>query len=596
MLAPDSRVVLLEQLAPPPGSRFDAAAATTFTLDLTATLIPALAFTSYSYSGSSADPIALLEAIRATGDRLDVFCQGGNIAAPSHVPDLLAFLEPLVHEVKRPRGGLFHPKIWFVRYVDDAGKASYRLFVLTRNLSNDRSWDLAVRLDSASLSDEEHEANAPLADLLASLPARTIRELAPERVERINQLAGEARRIEWQWPDTVRHLGFHFLDWDRPMPDLPPGRRLVVSPFINDAGLALLDPRGATTVLSRAVELEKLSPEVAERLDAYVIDSMAVVTETDETNLGGDLHAKMFVVEPTAKWASAHVFIGSANATDAAFQRNVEFMVELHGHRDHLGIDAFLGDTAPFRVLLEPYRATGGAAPDPDEDERRQVESALREIAEIEHQVAVIDRKGEASAATGLEVRVSARKPYPLRAGWQVSVRLMTKAGNSIVAAEGEALDGTFSGIATADVTPFLVVQITTDSGLDVACVIAAELINPPDDRLDHILARQIDTPDKFLRFLYLLLSLGNPHLLAQLAGSAGGDGSGFGIAQSGGPGILELVLRALSERPAALGDLDRLVQRLQSTEQGREVLPGGFDAFWATVREAQQLLGGARA
>lgn len=594
MLAPDSRVVLLEQLAPPPGSRFDAAVATTFTLDLTATLIPALAFTSYSYSGSAADPIALLEAIRATGDRLDVFCQGGNIAAPSHVPDLLAFLEPLVHEVKRPRGGLFHPKIWFVRYVDDAGKASYRLLVLTRNLTNDRSWDLAVRLDSVSLGESEQDTNAPLADLLASLPTRTIRELAPERAERISQLAGEARRIEWQWPDTVRHLGFHFLDGNRPMPDLPPGRRLVVSPFINDAGLALLDPNGATTVLSRAAELERLSPGVAERLDAYVIDSMAVVTETDETNLAGDLHAKMFVVEPTAKWRSAHVFIGSANATDAALQRNVEFIIELHGHRDHLGIDSFLGETAPFRVLLEPYRATGGAALDPDEDERRKVENALREIAEIEHHLAVADKGREASEAESHEVRVSARKPYPLRTGWRASVRLMTKAGNSLVAAEGEALAGTFSGIATADLTPFLVVQITTDSGLDVACVIVAELINPPADRLDQILARQIDTPDKFLRFLYLLLSLGDPHLLAQLAGSADGDGGGFGNGQLGGPGILELVLRAISERPAALGDLDRLVRRLQSTEQGRKVLPDGFDAFWETVREAQRMLGGA--
>ncbi len=366
MLAPDSRVVLLEQLAPPPGSRFDAAIATTFTLDLTATLIPALAFTSYSYSGSSADPIALLEALRATGDRLDVFCQGGNIAAPSHVPDLLAFLEPLVHEVKRPRGGLFHPKIWFVRYVDDAGQASYRLLVLTRNLTNDRSWDLAVRLDSASLGDREQDANAPLADLLASLPTWTIRELAPERAERISQLAGEARRIEWQWPDTVRHLGFHFLGGNRPMPDLPPGRRLVVSPPSSTTPDSLSWTRTARPRFSRVpLSSRGFHLGVAERLDAYVIDSMAVVTETDETNLGGDLHAKMFVVEPTAKWASAHVFIGSANATDAALQRNVEFIVELHGHRDHLGIDSFLGETAPFRVLLEPYRATGGAALDP---------------------------------------------------------------------------------------------------------------------------------------------------------------------------------------------------------------------------------------
>ena len=51
MLAPDSRAVLLEQLRPPSGCMFDEAVATTFTLDLSATLIPALAFSSFSYSG-----------------------------------------------------------------------------------------------------------------------------------------------------------------------------------------------------------------------------------------------------------------------------------------------------------------------------------------------------------------------------------------------------------------------------------------------------------------------------------------------------------------------------------------------------------------
>ena len=64
MLAPNSRAVLLEQLRPPSGCMFDEAVATTFTLDLSATLIPALAFSSFSYSGAAPDPVAVLESLR----------------------------------------------------------------------------------------------------------------------------------------------------------------------------------------------------------------------------------------------------------------------------------------------------------------------------------------------------------------------------------------------------------------------------------------------------------------------------------------------------------------------------------------------------
>ena len=68
---------------------------------------------------------------------------------------------------------------------------------------------------------------------------------------------------------------------------------------------------------------------------------------TDESDEGGSadgeidltrgLHAKCYVVD--AGWKS-HVFTGSANATEAAFNGNVEFLVELVGPRSKFGIDA----------------------------------------------------------------------------------------------------------------------------------------------------------------------------------------------------------------------------------------------------------------
>ena len=81
MLAPDSRVVLLDQLRPPVGYTVDAAVATTFTLDLSAALIPPLAFASFAMSGTP-DPVAALEAVRNCADRLDIFAQAGQLTVP----------------------------------------------------------------------------------------------------------------------------------------------------------------------------------------------------------------------------------------------------------------------------------------------------------------------------------------------------------------------------------------------------------------------------------------------------------------------------------------------------------------------------------
>ncbi len=51
------------------------------------------------------------------------------------------------------------------------------------------------------------------------------------------------------------------------------------------------------------------------------------------------LHAKLFVSEYHHR---ARLWTGSANATNAAFGGNVEFLVELQGARSACGVDAVL--------------------------------------------------------------------------------------------------------------------------------------------------------------------------------------------------------------------------------------------------------------
>ena len=113
MLAPKDRTLLLEALRPPPGFRLDAAVSTTYSLDLMALLVAPLAFTFFDWEDETGeptrDPNALLEAVRRYADRMDVFCQAGQIAVPSAYRLLFSYLESSVHAVRAPReGGVFH--------------------------------------------------------------------------------------------------------------------------------------------------------------------------------------------------------------------------------------------------------------------------------------------------------------------------------------------------------------------------------------------------------------------------------------------------------------------------------------------------------
>ena len=149
MLAPNSRALLTKQLAPPPGYRFDAAVGTTFTLDFGAALLPPLSFSGLHDDGgtmvNSTDPVSVLESLRRVGTTMDIFCQPGEIHVPTQSGhEIFAFLEPIIHEVAPPKAGLFHPKVWFVRFADVDGDYAFRLLVQSRNLTFDNSWEKAV--------------------------------------------------------------------------------------------------------------------------------------------------------------------------------------------------------------------------------------------------------------------------------------------------------------------------------------------------------------------------------------------------------------------------------------------------------------------
>ena len=389
----------------------------------------------------------------------------------------------------------------------------------------------------------------------------------------------------WERPDDVGEIIFHALGVTRRRSslDFTGTRHLVISPFATDDGLQHVAPSGSKSVqvISRAEDLDRLDPQTLSRLaGTYIIDDAAALEQADDTatdrqDLLAGLHAKTYVVE---RGYAAHLVLGSANATRAGFDGNIEFLVELVGKKSRLGIDTLLGPDAPFRQMLAEYPAVGGKLPSANDEADRLLEEALRSLATLAFRAAA-RRSGELYA-----MHVSASSPARVAETITATVELLTRPGDT--ASLRAPVDLTFPDLEMVDVTPFLVVRVTDARGESRATVVLAALTGDPPGRHDELLARQIDTPEKFLRLLALMLSLGGAGDMTNLLG-----GTGSGRWNAGQLGVFETLVRALGTAPSVLADIAPLVERLQRSEKQRWVLPEGFAELWDLVWKARNQL-----
>ena len=364
-LGPEDRKLLTDALEPPPGMELDRAVTTTYSLDLVALLLVPLTFAAIDQRGSEeepgdpdqgVDPVALLESVRRYADRLTVLVQAGGIAVPAKYRPMLTYLEGSLVQVAVPEtGGVFHPKVWVLRFRDAEENCVHRVLVLSRNLTFDNSWDTILVLDESDDPRENLLPGGELADYLETVSSWALAPgLGAERMEELTDLNASLSRVSFVAPAGFKKAAWVARTGERSVhsrslwDDVTGGvhaqdratRALVISPFLDTSLADLVDRCGTVRLLSRAESLDALG-DLGDRVETFVLDPSADLDATEEEasersagpmaagRLAG-LHAKIYFVE---RGHSTTLYVGSANATRGGFGRNAEFGVRLTGRK-----------------------------------------------------------------------------------------------------------------------------------------------------------------------------------------------------------------------------------------------------------------------
>jgi hypothetical protein len=652
MLEPNSRQLLRDALRPPPGYALGRAITTTFSLDLMALLTIPVSFTFFQLKDQDGppqvDPLALLEALRRYAGQITVFCQAGQIHVPKHVQLLLGYLENSVHDVQAPRGGVFHPKLTVLRYTAQDGAPSdekllpvvYRLLCSSRNLTFDRSWDTMLVLDGV-LHDHRTNAfarNRPLSRFVRELPGLSIQPLTGPLVAEVNSIAEELLKVEFEVPEGFTEMEFCplGLNWTPQWPILKHGRTLAMAPFVDDGFIKRFLDDVSLGLISRADSLDELSLEHLRQLfNAWYMNTAAdpVPDDAEDEALATDpgegagaddrveltpavqlhgLHAKLFVSDDGRE---SHVWTGSANATTAAFERNVEFMVHLTGKKSRCGIAKFvdLGDddsddsedektkgndaNLGFSDLLVKYHRDEPSLIDGTRkalehilDTARYTVAGAKMVARVESLVDSVATEGAAARfrvtltrpsadplQLPLEVKIVCH-PLTLKANTALSVS--TPVGSPVIV---------FEPLSFEALTSFYAFQISASKGeLTLSCgfVLNLPLLDAPADRQGRLLLALLRNREQLLKYLLMLLA-DDEEAARRLIEALDADGQNHhadGHDGEFGLPLLEPLLQALDRQPTRLDQIARLIEDLRQSPEGRKLVSEEFLSIWEPI------------
>jgi hypothetical protein len=584
-------------LMPPVGYSLVRAVGTTYSLDLETLMSVCIALGIQESTDSSLanNPFAVLKSLQSLSDKLLVFCEAGQITAmqPERSPLMLLLDKVIVpvklREIKGTGYPSFHPKTWTLQYEDAAGNQFFRFVVLSRNLTFDRNWDVAVSLDG-KMTGKEHKSSSPIVDFLEFLKYNALDGVSMKTEKRriLNGLIQELPFVQFSLDDK-RFLDFEIIPlgiggkeidddplmWDS-FHDL-----LVLSPFVSTGVLRSFDQRRLLKdtrrhLITRTTELYKIAGSLYTfkvfAMKDTVVEGEELVSDDESSKVQQqDIHAKMYLM---TKGSNSSLYLGSMNASENGLHRNVEMLLKLSAYRYYLNMDSIEADLFGPDSKGNPFEEVDLSTIDadtPEKEEKDALERVIKGICRLRAKAVAVP------AGDKYNVTVSFSCP---RGGFPDAEIAPARTVRT------QQLDEqvVFDGISALELTELyrITVKGETDS-ITRMILIPTEM---PSDR-DDMVVRSI-LKDKRAFVDYLAFILGDDYVLSAMEMETSmtlSDSSRFS-AEDGLPAIYEKMLKTAYTDPERLREIRIVMDRISDND----IIPDEFVKMYETFAKTLRL------
>lgn len=583
-----------------PGYDVDFAVGTTYSLDLKSMLIVPYSLGMFGdLSGQvRQSPMFLLESIRRSSKHFVIFCQRGGIHVPPESQSYYPLLENSIIEMQNRNSPTsnFHPKLWLIREYNrqDRDDVQLKVVIMSKNLVIDNNIDVVVSLTGKV--DTENSRNRlkhkPLHDFVYTLAEST----TGKQRRQIEELADDLYRVKRFDVDESRFdpEGYEFVPFfygknyndTVSFPESFQGSSVItVSPFIDTKTLQELNARvgknGKSVLVTRG---EYVTDKVYGLFDKGNADIWIVNDQMADNGIASvDLHAKTYmVVGPKHDDASIYLYIGSANATSAAFHKNAEILLRLKLKRGQMVFDKFKREFLQLNEKDESlvYERLNASIETAKEVGYTDLEKYIRELLTYDFKATV--SKGEGDNL--FNVAVHSKKIKDKRYGIKIYPLQMPSLSCGIDS------DMVFKGIHLSKLSEFYVIT-GNDGENEVQNVIMIPTKGIPDDRNDEIFKSIVDTEEKFYNYVSFMLCDDPEEFAMELRQAAQTIGNNTSHVANGMPvRIYEQILRIAASNPERLTQLDDVIRIVKDKKYVAE-FKQLYDTFRPLIPKLKKLL-----
>lgn len=607
MLNPNNDRLDYGQILVPPDDYFlDFAIGTTYSLDLDALVgaCIALGLSEETDSNLMKNPICLLEALRITGDKVALFCEGGQIYTPNNVTPLYILLEKIVFQVSTSKRKeitkypSFHPKFWLIRYINKNKTPLYRVVVLSRNLTFDRSWDVTFTMDG-KVNNKITSKAAPVIDFVSYLTNfLTADDNSKSKSKKIKTIIRELPYVHFELntnefedfeflPTGVKKAngGFHTIDDKAFFPLFRDSSHevLIMSPFLTNSVIKGFVEKNKNLshadymLFTRAMSLGKLNPNDCKDFRIFtlkdaVVDGELTVSEEGQQPQKQDIHAKIFMVR---KYSDTYLYLGSLNASHNAIKGNVEFTVMLKSKNRYLNMNElskslFNGSENSSANPFQEVKLTENFEVDEEQEKKDILDSYIKEIVRMKPSAQVICNEGH------YDINVCFENFNNIEFKVTVLPLLFNKP-------ELLSENILFKNLLLNQLSEFYKISVTDTYGTNtVQRVIVIPTEGMPNDREKNVITHVVKDKNSFYRYISFLL--GDDFALSALESTTGvnsfGEKSNLKSIQI--PALYEKMLKSAATAPERLKEIDYLIKAV--SKDG--VIPKEFEELYNVFKK----------